>query len=74
MSDEYIRCPFWRERRKDRYTIGCEGLTDKMRIILTWIPGAKSEAKYYSRTYCCGRYDACEIYQAIMRAKYDGGA
>lgn len=73
MRQEYIRCPFWRERRKARSTIGCEGLTDEMRIILAWPQGKEELGRDYCRTYCCGRYEACEIYGAIMQAKYDGG-
>ena len=73
MQEEYVRCPFWRERRKARSTIGCEGLTDNMRIVLTWPHGHEEEGKIFGRTHCCGRYEACEIYDAIMKAKYDGG-
>ncbi len=44
-----------------------------MRIILTWPAGHEEEAKAFCRDYCCGRYEACEIFEAIMQAKYDGG-
>ena len=44
-----------------------------MRIVLTFLPGAEAEAKMFGKTYCCGRWEACEIAQAIMQAKYDGG-
>ena len=48
-------------------------MTDSMRIVLTWPPGYEDEARDFGKTYCCGRYEACEIFEAIMKAKYDGG-
>lgn len=32
--------------------------------------GRREDALIQLRTFCCRRYENCEIYQAIMKAKY----
>lgn len=61
-----VVCPFYKKNSK--LTIICEGITDK----------SNTSQKFYDRqsylihrnTFCADRYRNCEIYNAIMLAKY----
>ena len=71
MSTSYgsqgVRCPFYRYHSKR--AIGCEGMTDTMTISLGFQHGADREQ--HMSIFCCSqRYDYCEIYDAVLRAKY----
>lgn len=63
-----IRCPFYRDMERQGQKIICEGLEDRSSIILAY--RKKQMWMRQMNTFCCGRYEACEIYQAIMQAKY----
>jgi hypothetical protein len=62
------QCPFWRELRGQR--VGCEGLTDHCRIILCF--DAPETKQQHEEVFCCEHYDYCEIYNAVLEAKYAG--
>ena len=60
------RCPFY--RKDTLLTISCEGLVGDSSIVQNF--GRREDALIQLRTFCCRRYENCEIYQAIMKAKY----
>lgn len=64
----YARCPFY--RRDDRISIGCEGLTDQSTIRQYF--GAPEACTIQFETFCSDHYRNCEIYDAIVKAKYLG--
>lgn len=64
------QCPFWRKTEKPNVRLGCEGLTDHSRIILVFETG--QEKRQHEDVFCCEHYDYCEIFHAIMEAKYAG--
>lgn len=66
---EAIRCPFFRKNEKT--VITCEGLTDDSVIRLTY--RSKKGREIQKKTFCQSRYENCEIYRAIMGAKYMEG-
>lgn len=67
LEDLKVRCPFWKRAKRPR-EIRCEGLEDGMTIALRF----NNEQNFirHGTTFCCGRYEACEIYRAIVEAKY----
>lgn len=65
-----IQCPFHREFDRQRKKIRCEGLEDHSNIELGY---QKREAFHRQLTvFCCEKYVNCEIYHAIIEAKYQG--
>lgn len=70
MSGSYIQsaiqCPFYREEKGD--LIRCESIVDAGWLDLHY--RKQSEKLTQLRVFCSGRYTNCEIYQAIMAAKY----
>lgn len=61
-----VQCPFWRELEGNR--IGCEGITDHCTICLNFdTPDWRAQQE---RIFCCGAFRNCEIYRAIVEAKY----
>lgn len=64
-----FRCPFFKGH--GRTDLVCEGLVDKSSIILRY--QQTSDKEMQSTLYCKGLYSYCEIYNMLMRAKYDEG-
>lgn len=63
-----VQCPFYRNMDRKGRKILCEGLEDQSNITISY--RKKQMWQRQVNTYCCGRYKACEIYTAIMQAKY----
>jgi hypothetical protein len=61
-----VRCPFY--RRDTPRTVTCEGLVDRSTIRLGF--GLEADCSRHMRVFCCRAFDKCEIYQAVMSAKY----
>lgn len=61
-----IRCPFYRMHKKK--SIGCEGMTDDCKLLILY--EAEEERKKQQRIFCAQRFEKCEIYEMIMKAKY----
>ena len=63
-----VKCPFYKSDREKNRSISCEGVFE----------GSISEHRFRRqrdrekqlRLYCAADYSKCEIYQAIMEAKY----
>ena len=66
-NDGDILCPFYIART--RMSITCEGLTDDSIIKLLFI--THETKRMHRKTFCAGRYKACEIYKMLER-KYEG--
>ena len=64
----YVKCPFY-HRDDARSSITCEGFMDDMIIKLQY--RKKADLKQQLKVFCCEHYEKCEIYRAIMEAKYD---
>lgn len=64
-----VRCPFFKGHGRNE--IVCEGLVDRSSIILRYQSTGDKEMQ--STLYCKGLYSYCEIYNMLMRAKYDEG-
>ena len=63
-----IKCPFYRSMDRKQKKIVCEGLEDQSNVTLGY---RRPDAwRRQMGTFCCGRYQACEIYRAIIEAKY----
>lgn len=62
-----VLCPFFRAHSKTQ--IGCEGMTDGMTIILAFRDSEGLDTQ--ERIFCRQHYERCEIYRAIMAAKYE---
>ena len=63
-----VRCPFY--RKDTAQTVTCEGLVENSTIRLQF--GRVIDAGTQKRVFCCARYQNCEIYRAVMEAKYGG--
>lgn len=64
---EEIKCPFFRSHTN--VEILCEGVTDDSTIRMLFRNRKGRERQ--EQIFCAGRYENCEIYRAIMKAKYD---
>ncbi len=63
-----IKCPFYvNDKLKDR-TITCEGMFDRSQCTHKFRRG--SDRLQQMELFCAGSYQKCEIYRAIMEAKY----
>lgn len=62
------QCPFWRELEGNR--IGCEGITDHSTICISF--DSRAARVQQEAIFCCRHYRNCEIYRAIIEAKYAG--
>ena len=64
-----VRCPFFHGHNRNQ--IVCEGLVDRSSITLRYQSTGDKEMQ--STLYCKDLYSYCEIYNMLMRAKYDEG-
>ena len=62
----YACCPFY--RKDTRTAIYCEGLTDESTILQSYRDGRSCAVQF--DTFCSRFYERCELYQAIVQAKY----
>lgn len=63
-----VQCPFYKEDDGWR-RITCEGLVDHSSVSLSY----RNSKDYLIQlnTFCCDRYKYCEVYQMVMKTKYD---
>ena len=61
-----VKCPFYLERQGDRFRIKCEGPVKNTSVQLTF----RGNKRRYFRSFCCGDYKRCRIYQ-MLQAKYE---
>lgn len=57
-----IRCPFFRTHNNQ--SIGCEGIYEGCSLQINFA-GLRGR-EWHEQVYCCGRFEACELYRAIM--------
>ena len=67
-----VLCPFYRydTNGKGRGYITCEGIIPGSMGCRTLLP--KEEYQQQLEVFCCLHFDKCEIYRAVLAAKYDG--
>ena len=68
MREKHIKCPFWRRAKGAPLTIGCEGLVDGSTILQRFDDQADCELQ--QRVFCASKYENCELYRAILEARY----
>ena len=68
VREKYIRCPFWRRTNDPAYTVGCEGLIDRSTLLMRF--ERAEDREIHARAFCAGRYENCELYHAILEARY----
>lgn len=61
-----VKCPFYRKNKSTE--IGCEGVTDECTLRLKF--SNQAACMQQMDIFCCNHYKKCEIYEAIMKAKY----
>lgn len=66
---ELAQCPFWRDTA-GRHQICCEGITPHSIIVQEF--RLLHEMRQQRRIFCCRHYKNCELFRAIMEAKYAG--
>lgn len=60
------RCPFFLS--SGREDVSCEGVVENSKLILIF--GSERERNGHREIFCDGGYQACRLYQAIMK-KYE---
>ena len=63
-----IKCPFYKHDSRKGRTIVCEGIFDRTRIENIFRRG--DDRRKQIELFCAEHYKCCEIYRAIMEAKY----
>ena len=66
LGDAGAKCPFYQKRMPT--CIFCESPVPKTTVKIQF--RLEADMKRHYSTYCCGRYDACEMYSAVM-ARYE---
>ncbi len=63
--DHYAKCPFYLrgDHEKGRWTISCQGVTDAS--ILQWRFRTKQDLEIQFKTFCCGKFERCEVYEML---------
>ena len=67
-----IRCPFYRHDSARYKTITCEGVFDRSRVEHSFRRARDRELQL--EIYCAGCYQRCEIYRAVIDARYPDDA
>lgn len=64
-----VQCPFFKFDDGKQKRIVCEGIIDECSLALIY----RRKRDYLKQldAFCCERYKYCEIYQILMKAKYD---
>lgn len=63
-----IRCPFYHHDSLKDKTIVCEGVFDRTQCTHKF--RRSGDRRRQMELFCAGSYKTCEIYRAIMDAKY----
>lgn len=61
-----VQCPFF--KKYTARTLTCEGITDGSNIDLNF--PALTERVKQMEIFCCESFENCEIWEAVMKAKY----
>lgn len=61
------RCPFY--RRDTASTVTCEGPVEESTVQIRF--GRVCDCDIQVSGYCCGAYQYCPIYRAVMEDRYD---
>lgn len=63
------QCPFFRSDVSEQKRIICEGIVDSSTLALYF--NRKKDYETQLCVFCCDKYKKCEVYNMIMKAKYD---
>lgn len=63
-----ILCPFFKHDSRRMRTISCEGVFDRSRVTHSFRRDRDWEQQLV--LFCCESYRTCEIYRAVMDARY----
>ena len=63
-----VRCPFYRHDSPKKRTICCEGIFDRSQLTHSFRRQRDREKQL--ALYCCDGFRYCEIYRAIIEARY----
>lgn len=63
------QCPFYKFDDQQKMRIVCEGIVEKSN--LAWLFKRRRDFNLQMSVFCCEHYKKCEIYRAVMAAKYD---
>lgn len=65
--DVYAQCPFYRRccTKDHPWTITCQGVTDASN--LQWRFRTKQDLEIQFRTFCCGKFERCEVYEMLEK-------
>ena len=60
--DHYAQCPYY-QRSDSKKTVTCQGVDDASK--LCWRFEQTEDLMIQLKTFCCGRYKNCEVYQML---------
>ena len=63
------QCPFFKSDVATQKRILCEGIVDRSTLALSF--SRKKDYETQLSVFCCEHYKRCEVYNMIMKAKYD---
>lgn len=64
--DVYAQCPFYRRCCiKGQWIITCQGVTDASN--LQWRFRTKQDLEIQFRTFCCDKFERCEVYEMLKK-------
>lgn len=66
----HVQCPFYQYDDAIKKRIVCEGIMDDCNISLTF--KEKKDHTIQLESFCCARYEKCELYGLIAK-KYEDG-
>ena len=69
VDDKYVLCPLYQGRRVN--SISCNGFCWPDSTIVQ-IYDRKSDIRTQLDVFCCGDFKKCEMYRAIVEARFEG--
>lgn len=63
-----VQCPFFRNVDRKQRKISCEGLEPQSNVQLVY--RRQDAMARQAEIFCCENYENCEIYRAILEARY----
>ena len=66
--DSYVKCPYYRNANSEN-RITCDGVSDSSQLEwkFTDKKNSKADLSIQLKTFCCDRYQNCEVYQMLRQ-------
>lgn len=66
--DSYVKCPYYRNANSEN-RITCQGVADSSQLEwkFTDKKNSKADLSIQLKTFCCDRYQNCEVYQMLRQ-------